>query len=49
MTHFFDIEKAFDSTWHPGQLYKLSELRLSATIINFISSFLSNGTFSFGR
>jgi hypothetical protein len=26
---FLDIEKAFDTTWHSGLLYKLSELEIS--------------------
>jgi len=42
---FLDIEKAFDTTWHPGLLYKLSELHFSSTLIKLISSFLSNRKF----
>jgi hypothetical protein len=42
---FLDIEKAFDTTWHPGLLYKLSKLEFSAQIIKLISSFLSNRKF----
>jgi hypothetical protein len=38
---FLDIEKAFDTTWHPGLLYKLSKLEFSTCIIKLISSFLS--------
>jgi hypothetical protein len=38
---FLDIEKAFDTTWHPGLLYKLSKLQLSTSLIKLISSFLS--------
>jgi hypothetical protein len=37
---FFDIEKAFDKTWHLGLLYKLSELKFSINIIKFTFSFL---------
>jgi hypothetical protein len=37
---FLDIEKAFDTTWHPGLLYKLSNLKFSASLIILISSFL---------
>jgi hypothetical protein len=36
-----DIEKAFDTTWHNGLLYKLHKLKLSFSLINLISSFLS--------
>jgi hypothetical protein len=42
---FLDIEKAFDTTWHPGLLYKLSKLEFPARIIKLISSFLSNRKF----
>jgi hypothetical protein len=37
---FLDIEKAFDTTWHPGLLYKLSKLQFSKNLIKLISSFL---------
>jgi hypothetical protein len=30
---FLDIEKAFDTTWHSGQLYKLSKLEFSTSLI----------------
>jgi hypothetical protein len=39
---FLDIEKAFDTTWHPGLLYKLSELEFPTNLIKLISSFLSH-------
>jgi hypothetical protein len=42
---FLDIEKAFDTTWHPGLLYKLSELKFSASLIKLIASFLSKRKF----
>jgi hypothetical protein len=48
-TVFLDIEEAFDTTWHPGLLYKLSELELPTSLIKLISSFLSQRKFSFGR
>jgi hypothetical protein len=35
-----DIEKAFDITWQPGLLYKLSKLKFSTRVIKLISSFL---------
>jgi hypothetical protein len=37
---FLNIEKAFDTTWHSGLLYKLSKLNFSTRIIKLISSFL---------
>jgi retron-type reverse transcriptase len=42
---FLDIEKAFDTTWHPGLLYKLSKLEFSINLIKLISSFLSQRKF----
>jgi hypothetical protein len=42
---FLDIEKAFDTTWHPGLLYKLSELHFSPSLIKLINSFLSQRKF----
>jgi hypothetical protein len=39
---FLDIEKAFDTTWYPGLLYKLSELWFLARLIKLTSSFLTN-------
>jgi hypothetical protein len=42
---FFDIEKAFDKTWHLGLLYKLSELKISTSIIKLINFFLSQRIF----
>jgi hypothetical protein len=38
---FLDIEKAFDTTWHPGLIYKLSTLQFSTSLIKLISSLLS--------
>jgi hypothetical protein len=35
-----DIEKSFDTTWHPGLIYKLSKLEFSTSLIQLISSFL---------
>jgi hypothetical protein len=37
---FLDIEKVFTTLWHLGLLYKLSELKLSSSLIKLISSFL---------
>jgi hypothetical protein len=42
---FLDIEKAFDTSWHPGLLYKLSKLEFSTRLIRLISSFLSENKF----
>jgi hypothetical protein len=42
---FLDIEKAFDTMWHPGLLYKLSNLKFSTHLINLISTFLSQRNF----
>jgi len=42
---FLDIEKAFDTTWHPGLLFNLSKFQFSANLIKLISSFLSNRNF----
>jgi hypothetical protein len=42
---FLDIEKAFDTTWHPGLLYKLSELQFSTILVKLIASFLTNRKF----
>jgi hypothetical protein len=42
---FLDIEKAFDTTWHPGLLYKLSKLQFSTRLIKRINSFLSQRKF----
>jgi hypothetical protein len=39
------IEKAFDTLWHPGLLYKLSTMEFSTNLIKLISSFLSQRTF----
>jgi hypothetical protein len=36
---FLDIEKAFDTTWHTGLLYKLSKLDFSVSLIKLVSSF----------
>jgi hypothetical protein len=42
---FLNIEKAFDTTWQPGLLYKLSKLQFSTSLINLIGSFLSQRKF----
>jgi hypothetical protein len=42
---FLDIEKAFDTTWHSGLLYKLLKFEFSTRLIQLISSFLSERKF----
>jgi hypothetical protein len=42
---FLDIEKAFDTTWHPGLICELSKLGFSTSLIRLISSFLSQRKF----
>jgi hypothetical protein len=42
---FLDIEKAFDTIWHPGLLYKLSKLHFLTDLVKLISSFISNRKF----
>jgi hypothetical protein len=39
------IEKATDTTWHSGQLYKLSQLECSTSLIKLIAYFLTNRKF----
>jgi hypothetical protein len=34
---FLDIEKSFDTTWHPGLIHKLSKLEFSTSLIKLIS------------
>jgi hypothetical protein len=43
---FLDIEKAFDTTWHPGLLYKLHKLKFSTNFIKLVNSFLSKRKFT---
>jgi hypothetical protein len=38
---FLDIEKAFDTTWLPGLLYKEPKLEFSNSLIKLIHSFHS--------
>jgi retron-type reverse transcriptase len=42
---FLDIEKAFDTLWHPGLQYKLSKMEFSSNLIKLISSSLSKRRF----
>jgi hypothetical protein len=42
---FLDIEKAFDTTWHSGLLYKLFKLEFSTNLIKLLGSFVSQRKF----
>jgi hypothetical protein len=42
---FLDIEKAFDTTWSKGLLYKLSKLEFSKSLTKYIGSYLSQRKF----
>jgi hypothetical protein len=44
-----DIEKAFDTTWHPGLLYMLYKLKFLTNLFKLISYFLSAKIPSFCR
>jgi hypothetical protein len=46
---FLNIEKAFDTTWHFGLLYKLSTLQFSISLIKLIGYFLSQKKFRISR
>jgi hypothetical protein len=46
--NFLDIEKAFDTIWHNGLLYKLPKMDFSASLIKLISSSLSSRKFCLG-
>lgn len=41
-----DIEKAFDSIWHNGLIYKLIQLKFPFTLWKLIESFIKNRQFS---
>jgi hypothetical protein len=42
---FLDVEKAIDTTWDLGLLYKLSTLQFAISLIKLIGSFLSQKKF----
>jgi hypothetical protein len=42
---FLDIEKAFDTTWHTGLLYKLCKLKFWGKLIKLNSAFFSERKF----
>jgi hypothetical protein len=42
---FLEIEIAFDTTWHSGLLYKLSNLEISKNFTKLIGSFLLQSKF----
>ena len=37
---FVDLQKAFDSVWHDGMLFRLKQLGISGSFLNIISNFL---------
>lgn len=41
-----DIEKAFDSIWHDGLIYKLIKLKLPSFLVRMVNSFIRNRTFA---
>lgn len=42
---FLDIEKAFDSVWHNGLIFKLHKMQCPSYLVKLIKSFLSNRSF----
>lgn len=42
---FLDIEKAFDSIWHNGLIYKLHKMQIPLYLIKLIKSFLTDRSF----
>lgn len=43
---FLDVEKAFDSIWHDGLIYKLIKLKLPTFLIRMINAFIRNRKFA---
>lgn len=41
-----DVEKAFDSIWHDGLIYKLIKMKLPSYLIKLIDSFIRNRKFA---
>ena len=41
---FLDVEKAFDSVWHDGLLFKLREVQLPDCYLHLVASFLTERT-----
>lgn len=41
-----DIEKAFDSIWHDGLIYKLIKMKLPSYLIHMINAFIRNRKFA---
>ena len=42
---FLDINKAYDSTWHSGLIYKFIQLKVPFTLITIIDSYLAQRSF----
>ena len=43
---FLDIEKAYDTTWHTGLIYKLKQYGVPLDLLKIIISYLQNRTFN---
>ena len=48
MSIFFDLEKAYDTTWKYGILKDLFDMGLKGNLSTFISNFLSDRAFNVG-
>ena len=46
MSIFFDLEKAYDTTWKYGILKDIFDMRLKGKLFTFISNFLSDREFN---
>jgi hypothetical protein len=46
---FFDIENAFDTTWHPDMLHRFSKLKFSADLLNILAHSNPQKIRSYGR
>lgn len=40
-----DVEKAYDTVWHPGLIYKLYQAGIDPSLVRLITSFLTNRSF----
>ena len=37
---FFDISKAFDKVWHDGLIFKLKQISIGGTLLNWLDNYL---------